>query len=365
MKNTQSHTWKFVPYQHEGPAKHVGADDHTYSPKLHNGALKSRGLATFMGAPYCPPDRKAIRKMGAKVCFLGVPWDQGQMVRSGTSQGPSGIREASTQYTPYMIEYDVDLMGFFKPVDCGDVPIVPGNNERSHELIHQYVTECLQGGAMVILVGGDHSVPIPAAKALSDFHKKGKIGYLHIDCHLDSAPDWGGITITNCSGTSRALDLPNCDARNMAHMGSRNGLNPKDWVDFFDDNKVRLLPMSEVVERGIEACGREIFDLAWNGTDAVYCSWDTDSLDASCMPGTTASECFGIKSREAIQLARIAGQYGADVFEVSELCPMFDVSYMSIKLACCMVYHFLGSRAHTLRAAGKQPKSPRKRASVR
>jgi agmatinase len=301
-----------------------------------------------MGAPYCKPERNAIRQMGAKVCFLGVPWDQGQVVRAGTSQGPSGIREASTQYFSYMFEYDVDILTFFNVVDCGDVPIIPGNTDRSHELIYQYIGECLTAGAKVVLCGGDHSVPIPAARALSDHHAKGKIGYLHIDCHLDSAPDWGGIFNTNCSGPSRALDLPNCSARNIAHMGSRNGLNPKDWVDFYVDNNIRLLPMSEVAQRGIDDCTHEIFKLAWNGTDGIYVSWDTDSLDASCMPGTTAPESFGIKAREAIRLARIAGTYGADVFEVSELCPTFDVSDMSIKLACCMIYHYLGSRAKTL-----------------
>ncbi len=355
MSTSPSGTWEFVPHQHQGPQQQSGADDHIYSPKLHNGTLKSTGLATFLGAPYCPPDRNAIREMGAKICFLGIPWDQGQMVRSGTSSGPAGLREASTQYFPYMFEYDVDILSFFKPVDCGDVPIVPGNNDRSHEYIYQYVTECLEGGAKVIFCGGDHSAPIPSARALSDYNKSGKIGYMHIDCHLDSAPDWGGIKNTNCSPVSRAFDLPNCDGVNIAHMGSRNGLNPKDWYDFFANSDAHLIPMMEVVDRGIEECTKEIFDVAWKGTDAVYCSWDTDSLDASCMPGTTAPECFGIMSREAIQIARIAGTYGADILEVSELSPIFDVSQMSIKLACCMIYHYLGSRAKTLRDQGKAP----------
>ena len=355
MNETRTPTWEFVPHQHQGPGRHDGDGDHVRSPRLHNGAFKSTGLATFMGAPYCPPERHAVRAMGAKICFLGVPWDQGQIVRAGTSSGPAGLREASTQYFPYMFEYDVDLMRFFRPVDCGDVPIVPGNNDRSHEYIYRCVTECLEGGAKVIFCGGDHSAPIPGARALSDFHRDGAIGYLHIDCHLDSAPDWGGIRNTNCSGPSRAFDLPNCDGANMAHLGSRNGLNPKDWYDFFVDREVRLIPMMEVVERGIEECTREIFEIAWKDTDAVYCSWDTDSLDASCMPGTTAPECFGIKAREAIQLARVAGTYGADVLEISELCPLFDVSQMSIKMACCMVYHYLGSRAKTLRDRGLSP----------
>ncbi len=349
MPTTPPQGWTFVPHQHDGPAAHDRSDDHINSPRLHNGVVKSPGLATFMGAPYCVPDRDAIRAVGAKICFLGVPWDQGQIVRAGTSSGPAGIRDASTQYFPYMFEYDVDILTFFKVVDCGDVPTVPGNNDRSHEYIYQYITECLEGGAKVILVGGDHSVPIPGARALADFHADGKIGYLHIDCHLDSAPDWGGITNPNGSGPARALDLANCDRANIAHMGSRNGLNPKDWVDFYIDNDIRMLPMTEFVERGVEPCTREIFDIAWNGTDAIYCSWDTDSLDASCMPGTTAPECFGINAREAIQLARIAGTYGADILEISELSPIFDVSQMSTKLACCLIYHYLGSRARTLR----------------
>ncbi len=45
----------------------------------------------------------------------------------------------------------------------------------------------------------------------------------------------------------------------------------------------------------------------------------------------------------------------ADVFEISELCPIFDVSQMSMKLACCMIYHYLGSRAKTLRDRGETP----------
>ena len=110
--------------------------------------------------------------------------------------------------------------------------------------------------------------------------------------------------------------------------------------------------MMEVVERGVEDCTHEIFRKAWDGTTGIYTSWDTDSLDAACMPGTTAPECFGIKSREAIQIAKVAGIYGADIFEVSELSPQFDVSMMSSKLACMMIFHYLGSRAKTLREKG-------------
>lgn len=349
---------QFVPFQHQGPRREQ-AGAHTMSPSRHNGAFKAEGILTFMGAPYCPPERDRIREAGARICFLGAPWDQGTIVRTGTSSGPHGIREASSQYFPYMFEYDVDLMTFFNVVDCGDIPIVPGNNALSQQYMEDYVTECLEGGAKVLLVGGDHSVPIPGARALSRYltrhNAQGKMGYLHVDCHLDAAVDWAGIEITNASGPTETFKLPNVDGSNMAHMGSRNGLNPKDWMDFWIDNDMPIIPMSQVVEEGIDKCGRFILDRAWNGTDAVYLSWDTDSIDCSAMPGTSCPECYGIKTREAIQFARIAGEYGVDVIELAELSPIFDVSQMSAKLACMLLYHYLGSRAATLRSRSESP----------
>ena len=51
----------------------------------------------------------------------------------------------------------------------------------------------------------------------------------------------------------------------MAHLGSRNGLNPKDWWDFYVDNEIRVVAMPEVVERGLEACAREVFERVVDG----------------------------------------------------------------------------------------------------
>ena len=75
MTTQPDNPWSFVPHQHRGPHQEVEPDAHTRSPTRHNGAFKSAGIMTFMGAPYCPPERDRIREMGAKICFLGAPWD--------------------------------------------------------------------------------------------------------------------------------------------------------------------------------------------------------------------------------------------------------------------------------------------------
>ena len=71
--------------------------------------------------------------------------------------------------------------------------------------------------------------------------------------------------------------------------------------------------------------------------------------------GAAVVQRAGLKGREIIHLARTAGTFGADIMEVSELCPKFDVSHISIKTAALMIMHYLGSRAKTLRDRGQQP----------
>ena len=87
MTSSSKNTWTLAPHQHQGPHQETGEDAHILSPEKHNGNFKAEGILTFMGAPYCAPDRHEIRKMGAKICFLGAPWDQGTIVRTGTSSG--------------------------------------------------------------------------------------------------------------------------------------------------------------------------------------------------------------------------------------------------------------------------------------
>jgi hypothetical protein len=81
MTSSSKNTWTLAPHQHQGPHKEVREDAHIHSPEKHNSNFKAEGILTFMGAPYCPPDRHRIREMGAKICFLGAPWDQGTIVR--------------------------------------------------------------------------------------------------------------------------------------------------------------------------------------------------------------------------------------------------------------------------------------------
>jgi len=53
---------------------------------------------------------------------------------------------------PYHYEYDVDLCKCWRIVDCGDVPAIPGNAERTFEIACQMLKEIYSSGARPIII---------------------------------------------------------------------------------------------------------------------------------------------------------------------------------------------------------------------
>ena len=68
---------------------------------------------------------------------------------------------------PWSFEWDVDLFEAYGLVDCGDAPLAIGNVVQTHELIQDRLEAILAAGAIPIAIGGDHSLCIPGARALS------------------------------------------------------------------------------------------------------------------------------------------------------------------------------------------------------
>lgn len=324
------------------PAKQFS---HIFSPgKDGFDNVKSQGILTFMRTPTCKLETQALIDAGVHYAFVGVPYDEGNIGKPGCSDGPHALREASTQYFPYMFEYGVDLYECCPMVDCGDVAIIGSNPKRSYERIYDAVTSILKADVVPILCGGDHSVAIPASHALSDHLGTGDMGYLHCGSHLDMADTWAGERNTSVSAMARATELPNLDIANVAHIGARNGLNPKDFFDLAEERNLRYFAMWEVLERGIEAVSEEAADRVWAGTAGQYVTFDLNVVDAASAPGVTAPEPGGLDGREAIAMARTLGKHkSASVIEISELSPIYDINMITSKLGICLVDHFLAS----------------------
>jgi arginase family enzyme len=109
---------------------------------------------------------------------------------------------------------------------------------------------------------------------------------------------------------------------------------------------IRVFRMREVTERGIEAVVREALDIVTDGTDAFYCSLDSDVVDASAMPGTDAPEPGGLLSTEMLRACELIGARRPAVLDIVELIPAYDHPAMiSLRLAGYMILHVLGGWA--------------------
>jgi agmatinase len=158
------------------------------------------------------------------------------------------------------------------------------------------------------------------------------MGYLQIDAHLDAGVDIGGELQTNCNGLIRATELPNLSVENMAVIGIRGTINVRDWWDAVRERDIPVYPMSQVRRDGVEETVAGVLDRVWDGVDAVYVTFDTDSIDSAFAPGTTGPEPGGFTSHEIIRIGQMIGERGLTAVDNVELCPVYDPSGVTARL---------------------------------
>jgi agmatinase len=311
-----------------------------------NFAAITSGVISMLGAPHVPVS--ALTGSDARLAFLGYPFDgaNAAIERPGSANGPRGLRVASNMCFPWSFEWDIDLFEAYRLVDCGDAPLAIGNAERTHELVQAELEAILATGAIPAAIGGDHSLCIPGARALSAHLGPDKrMGYLQIDAHLDAGVDIGGESQTNCNGLIRAAELPNLRPQNMAVIGVRGTINVPDWWDAVREREIPVYPMPMLRKEGLDETVSQALDRVWDGVDGVYVTFDTDSIDSSAAPGTTGPEPNGFTGAEIVRVAQMIGERGLTAIDNVELCPVYDPSGITARLVWEVISQMLYANA--------------------
>ncbi|MEM8885308.1 MAG: arginase [Planctomycetota bacterium] len=287
-----------------------------------------------------------------RVGLLGVPLDLGAG-RRGTDMGPSAIRLAGVTAGLQRLGVEVKDHGYVAVAapemrDPGRADLRFGREiERTCGRLRDRVRAILDGGAMPLVLGGDHSIAMgTVAGAASHFRtRQESIGLLWIDAHADlntpsSSPSGNvhGMPLATILGNGEPSlmriggDTPWVPPEKVVILGLRD-VDPgeKQWIR---DHNIRVYSMKEIDQRGISACMRDALAVVTDGTAGFHLSFDMDSLDPEEAPGVGTPVPGGLTYREAhLACELIADTSKLVSMEIVETNPILDERNRTGRLA--------------------------------
>jgi agmatinase len=270
------------------------------------------------------------------VAFVGIPFDDATTYRTGARQGPSAIREQSRLLRPYNMVLDVEPFDVLNVVDWGDVDIVPGSFPDTAAAIEAALAEVLGAHVVPLLAGGDHSLALPALRALHRVH--GPVNLVHFDSHFDFWDQYWGQRYTHGTWLRRAWE-EGLLAR-VVQIGIRGPQFAREDLTFAHSNRFVVVPIGELAQQPAARVRAALNDIPWS--EPLYVSWDIDVIDPAFAPGTGTPEVGGLTSREALDIVRMLVGRRLVGFDVVEVSPLYDgPGAITALLAANLLYEVL------------------------
>jgi agmatinase len=296
------------------------------------------GINTFLKAPYLEDVRRCSEY---DVAVLGVPLDAGTTYRPGTRFGPQGMRQISALYGTYSFELAVDLRETIGICDLGDVFTIPGNIEKSFDQIDKAVGHVYASGALPVVLGGDHSIGYPTVRGVAR-NLDGRLGIIHFDRHVDTQ-ETDLDERMHTTPWFHATDIPNVPAKNLVQLGIGGWQAPRPGVKVCRERETTIMTVNDCVDMGLDTAVERALEVAWDGTDAVWLSFDVDCLDAAFVPGTGWPEPGGFLPREVLKLVRGVAARGLAGLEIVECSPPYDNAEITSLMGVRVIADVLGT----------------------
>ena len=270
------------------------------------------GLLTFGGMPFTQDPAELD---GFDVAIVGAPMDDLVSDRPGTRLAPRAIRGASSPPGPHL-EVGVDALAELRVVDFGDAPVIPADVDVSHGAIEATVAQVVGAGVLPVVLGGDHAITEPAARAVAAKH--GPVGMVHFDTHTDTGTEVFGVARSHGTFIRRLIDGGQVDGRRYAQIGLRGYWPGEAEFAWQAEHGITSLFMHDVRDLGIREVVRQAVEAVGEGP--VYLTVDVDVLDPAFVPGTGTPEPGGMTAVDLLLAVRtVAAELelvGADVVEV-------------------------------------------------
>jgi formiminoglutamase len=160
----------------------------------------------------------------------------------------------------------------------------------------------------LILIGGDHAVTAPAARAFAKAHKGHKMGLIHFDAHNDvRVMDHGP---TNGTPIRQLLESGlDFEGKNLVQVGIHGFMNSSYYKRWVEGHGGTIFTGRHIRQNNITKIAKDALEIAGNGTDSIYITVDIDVLESAYTPGTGAATPEGIHPMDLYEALFIMGQH--------------------------------------------------------
>ena len=302
----------------------------------------------FMGVPPAGLDQVGP----GVVAINGAPYSGGRFAR----EGPRGIREASLAMAEKLAIAgtegfaDADRGLRLIPnggslIDVGDWPVYPTDVLKSTDSIANGVYEVTKRGGLSVCLGGDHYIEYPSClgfcRAVAEMNPGVKVGYIHIDGHLDFNMGPEGVARYN-NGTNARLtsELEQISRPNMVWIGIQGPCNLEAVQDIRNMGGT-IFTSDDVHRLGPAEVGRQAGEWASDGCGFVYMTYDIDVIDAGLSPGTGSVTMGAVPPAAIMVLLEELSKYPIGALDVNEVTAPMDIAQRSPHYAVNGIIHFL------------------------
>jgi formiminoglutamase len=282
----------------------------------------------------------------ADVVMLGAPLSKTSISHSGASQTPQAMREMLGALTTYDIGHDVELTERLVARDAGDAIVHVTDLARSRAGICDAVAAVLAraADAMMILLGGDHSITAPAVEAFHS-HVGDAVGLIQLDAHMDLRNlDDGGPS--NGTPIRQLIDRGTLEGCHIVQMGLHPFANARAYRDVARTAGITQLTARDVETTSSDALAQRALAVAGANTAAIYVTLDMDVLAQAFAPGVPALVPGGMTPWKLLdivyELGRDARVRALDIVEVD---PTQDPRRQTVRTAAHALLMFLSGYA--------------------
>jgi len=286
--------------------------------------------------------RDQSRWENSRLVFLPVPYDLTSTYLPGSRRGPMAILEAST----HMELFDEELEGETAQVGFHTLDPLEASASGPQEMIREIETvvgPVVEANKFPVLLGGEHTVTLGAAKTLKK--KYPGLSFLQLDAHADLRDSYEGTPFSHaCVGRRLAELAP------LVQVGIRSLTREENL--FIAEGKVKTFfwhRLAELPQWEEEVCQAL--------SPQVYVTIDLDVLDPAIMPAVGTPEPGGLDWRGVTGLLRRVAQkktvVGFDVVELTPIPGLIAPDFLAAKL----IYRFVGEIFRSSLSRGKKSSS--------